>query len=214
MRKWSVDEFEGLVRHQLTDSDVPVELIAGKIVPLPYSDVLVQQVVSLRQQIQQHLAQQGVEGLVVRSHEPIRIDQYSELKPALALVSQATAADGLNIDESNIDESNIEQPDIRWVLEITDKAADSYPRRELYAKRAIADYWHLSTQTMELQIYSGLAEATYQTHRLLMVGDQANLTALPTLHLRVQEPLPLYFLTRTARGQRTYESAALPLQLS
>lgn len=198
MRKWSVDEFEGLVRHQLTDSDVPVELIAGKIVPLPYGDVLVQQVMSLRQQIQQHLDQQGVEGLVVRSHSPIRIDNYSELKPALTLASQTAAVD---------------EPNIHWVLEITDQAIDSHPRRVLYAKRAIADYWHLSTQTMELRIHRALSGANYQTHRLLMVGDQANLTVLPSLHLRVREPLPLYFLTRTARGQRTYVSTALPLQI-
>ncbi|MEL7142904.1 MAG: Uma2 family endonuclease [Cyanobacteria bacterium J06643_4] len=205
MRKWSVDEFEGLVRHRLTDSDVPVELMVGKIVPLPYSDVLVQQVMSLRQQIQQQLDRQGMEGWVVRSHSPIRIDNYSELKPVLTLVSQAA------VDEPNIHPNT--DPDIHWVLEITDKARDSHPRSALYAKRLVSDYWHLSMQTMELQIYSGLAGATYQTHRLLMVGDQANLTALPTLRLRVQEPLPLYFLTRTARGQRTYASAALPLQI-
>ena len=63
MRKWSVDEFCGLVRHQLTDTPGPVELVAGEIVPLSQSDVLTQQVLCIQQQMQQALSDRRFGGL-------------------------------------------------------------------------------------------------------------------------------------------------------
>ena len=54
----------------------------------------------------------------------------------------------------------------------------------------------------------------YQKQQLFTVGEQVGLSALPQLQFCLQEPVPQYFVTRTAKGQRTYATTALPLQLA
>ena len=85
MRKWSVEEFEGLVRHRLTDQEGPVELVAGKILPLSTDATLVHWARLLQRQIQQHLITQSINTYVVRSYSAIYIDNHTLLKLSLAL---------------------------------------------------------------------------------------------------------------------------------
>lgn len=86
-------------------------------------------------------------------------------------------------------------------------------QRYLCARLAIADYWLLIPSQSALRTYSIPDTACYQQHQLWHVGEQANPTSIPDIALRVQEPLPFYFLTRTLKGQRAYVTDVLPLQV-
>ena len=217
-RKWSVEEFYGLIRHHLVGKEGPVELIEGRIVPLPSSEQQARQVERLSQQIQQNLEQAGWQGYEVRSHHPIKINTHSELRPTLTICS-----------------THQPQQNIHWVIEI-DKAefADNNRyqdlRSHLYARQGITEYWALSTQQVALRTYHSpkegdtstschqltqepITQSTYKRERLLHVGEQVQSVSFPTLTMQIQEPLPLYFLTRSATGHHTYIETALPLKV-
>jgi Uma2 family endonuclease len=89
----------------------------------------------------------------------------------------------------------------------------SAERRQRFAQAAIADYWAVDMAQVALSTYDSPQSNGYKQCKLLHVGERASPTALPQIALRLQEPLPLYFLTRTIRGQRTYTRWALPLQV-
>jgi hypothetical protein len=120
----------------------------------------------------------------------------------------------------------VSEPTIRWVLDIAKSRALTrsvgstgctselfYERNQLCARLAIADYWLLLPDQSALRTYHTPSASRYQQQRLWHVGEQASPTTIPAMTLRIQEPLPLHFLTRTLKGQRTYSISALPLQV-
>jgi hypothetical protein len=115
------------------------------------------------------------------------------------------------------------EPTIRWVIDVAESnysmlsaesVADVFSSRaQICAGLAIADYWQLMPAQSALKTYHSPSPSGYQQQRLWHVGDQVSPTAIPEMTLRLQEPLPLYFLTRTLKGPRTYPAQALPLQV-
>ncbi|MEL6900906.1 MAG: Uma2 family endonuclease [Cyanobacteria bacterium J06606_4] len=166
------------------------------------------QVTLLAQQIQQYLVRHRLERFEVRSHFPIDLgtmglsvdwasgDDVSVLTPAIALV-----------------EKGLDQSQVRWVIDIEETWQENEQRSQLYANRAVAEYWHLSTAQVELRTWGDLANGAYRRRQLYQVGAQVSPAVLPKMPLQVQEPLPLYFLTRTTSGHRTYIGHLLALQL-
>ncbi|MEO0769372.1 MAG: hypothetical protein AAFY72_08045 [Cyanobacteria bacterium J06649_4] len=221
MRKWSVDEFEGLIRHQLTDCDGLSELIAGRIVPLPTDDVLKGWIQLLHQQLQRHLtahpiddylvdgcaASSVTENWVVRSHPLIRLNDHSVLRPSLVLCS-------LPISPGELDTATALRPEqVCWALDIRPTDAEDALRVQLYAEGSIAHYWHYLSDQVALRLHSQPTDVGYQHRRLLQVGEQAALAGFPFLRFCLQEPLPLHFLTCTSQGQRTCLYKKPPLLL-
>ncbi len=132
------------------------------------------------------------------------------------------------------------RPTVRWVIDTVEGdatgscLASSQALSHFYARLGVMDCWILSLPQIELRAYSVLSSRTwsktasplsgaveasideaagYRRTRLYSVGEQASPTSISDMMLRVQEPLPLYFLTRTATGQRTHITNALPLQV-
>jgi hypothetical protein len=118
-------------------------------------------------------------------------------------------------------ESPDAKPTMRWVIDVAEPGASSAElpaqslneRTQRCARLNVADYWLLSPEQSALQTYCLPSPSGYQQQRLWHVGEQVSPTAIPEMTLRIQEPLPLYFLTRTLQGQRTYPSRTLPLQV-
>ncbi len=113
-------------------------------------------------------------------------------------------------------------PMIRWVIDVVDDAlmlsaqslaSLSNRRAQLCARLAIADYWLLMPAQAALRTYHRPISSGYGQQQLWHVGEQVSPTAIPEITLRIQEALPIYFLTRTLKGPRAYESRALPLQV-
>lgn len=115
------------------------------------------------------------------------------------------------------------EPAIRWVIDVAApralmpfaglSAKALAERTQRCARLQVADYWLLMLEQSALRTYYLPGLSGYQQQRLWHVGEQVSPTAIPEMTLRIQEPLPLYFLTRTLKGQRTYPSNALPLQV-
>ena len=101
---------------------------------------------------------------------------------------------------------------VRWVI---DFAADELEaeRRQRCAQASVADYWALSLAHCELRLYQGPNPTGYDCCRLLQAGEQMSPSVFPDINLRLQESVPLYFLTRTLNGRRDHATSALPLQV-
>ncbi|MGC1219272.1 MAG: Uma2 family endonuclease [Phormidesmis sp.] len=108
-------------------------------------------------------------------------------------------------------------PFIHWAIDIV-SAADATEtaqtaRAQHYAKCGIAEYWSLAIDAVELRTYRLPTAASYQQRRLFHTGALISPQAFPHITLQIQEPLPLYFLTRTATGPKSYVSSVFPLRL-
>lgn len=207
---WSVDEFYGLVEQQLVSADAPIELVDGEVCQLPVCEQLDRHISLLTYQIRRALAQLGCEGLSVQSHQPIKLNDCCELKPAIAVIkSPTTRSHVIDCAHSNSSSS------LRWVLDIADEGLNQRGTRrsQLFAQSAVCDYWSVTVSQAELRTYQGPTAAGYQRCELRQVGEPVTPASLPQISLCMQEPLPLYFLTRSLKGQRTYTTAAPPLQV-
>lgn len=85
---------------------------------------------------------------------------------------------------------------------------------QAYAREGVAECWLLDIANVELRIYRDLSSTGYRQRSLVHEGATISPLAFPQLKLTVQEPLPLFFLTRTTTGQKTYPAKMLPLRLS
>ncbi len=154
----------------------------------------------LQYQIQQYLDQLRPECFEVRTDA--LIEGAYEFQPALFIVGPVEPDS---------------EPAVRWVINIADSSVPGDRSLEqqslLCARLAIADYWLLTPSQSALRTYSIPGPSGYEQQRLWHVGERVSPASIPEISLRLQEPLPLYFLTRTLKGQRTYASSALPLQV-
>ena len=151
----------------------------------------------LQFQIQQCLNQQYRNCFQVRTYEAI--SRNSLLKPAISVLK-----------------ANGSSASVCWVIDMLNESSSNFEASDansrLYAQLGISDYWSLIPIQSELRIYSLPTKAGYQRRRLFHTGEQASPTSAPNVTLKVQEPLPLNFLTRTLRGQRIYTATTPPLR--
>ncbi|MGB3297496.1 MAG: Uma2 family endonuclease [Phormidesmis sp.] len=166
----------------------------------------------LQYQMQQRLNQLRPSCFEVRTDALIAsFDGISKLEPTISVWES-------NITDADTDADTDAKSAVRWVISIiyTDSsvADDRFnQQRRFCARLAIADYWLLTPLQSELRACSMPNASSYQQQRLYHVGEQASPSSIPELDLCIQESLPLYFLTRTLKGQRAYESSTLPLRV-
>ena len=151
----------------------------------------------LQFQIQRCLNQQYRDRFQVRTYEVICSN--SLLKPAISVLKASGSSSSAC-----------------WIIDMLNESSSNFEasgaNSRLYAQLGIADYWSLIPFQSELRICSLPTKAGYQQRRLLHAGEQASPTSAPNVTLKVQEPLPLNFLTRTLRGQRIYTATTPPLR--
>ncbi len=108
-------------------------------------------------------------------------------------------------------------PHVHWVIDVVLSAevsvADQTARARCYAEYGVAEYWSLAIDAVELRTYRLLTATGYQQRRLFHAGDCISPQAFSQITLQLQEPLPLYFLTRTATGTKSYHSTVFPLRM-
>lgn len=241
--KLSIDDYHKWVKQQALEVAESFELIDGQIRPLPNSPEQTRMLRLWQWQLQSLLNVENIraKNMQDRKNGTIRtdwntqfemqirpsfqLDDFNELKPAI-LVQKVCASTAQKLEVESAPDWIVD------VLEMSENSCNKSPskslspaqsnktnaslrqhRAQLYARAAVSDYWSLSLESTELQLYQQPSETGYQQHRVLQVGDWASPSTVP-LTVKLQEPVPLYFMTRTLRGQQTYESRALPISLS
>ncbi|MEL7353306.1 MAG: Uma2 family endonuclease [Cyanobacteria bacterium P01_A01_bin.116] len=209
--KWSRAAFHEWAHQHAVEQGKLVELMDGKICPLPDSAQCTRQIQLLQSQIQAHLNSLEADRFEVRSRYPIPIDDCCELKPAIT-VSELTTHRNITHRDTTHPSSSIP----RWVIDITDEDLHDQhlDRRQYFSRIGIPDYWCMDLAQVELRTYQNPTQSTYTTCTLLHIGECASPQSLPRVTIQVQEPTPLHFLTRTTNNRtQAYTTANLPLQV-
>ena len=216
--KWSVESYTRWMRQQSSDANEWFELIEGQVHSLPTSPELMRLLRLLQWQLQCFFPSTSdpIEnvhsGFTVQVRSSFQLDNFNQLRPAILIRKDCT--------DATEDQRPLE-PSPSWIIDIAEGLLNPFlsspeishcQRARLYARAGVLDYWWLDLDRVELHIYQQPHELGYQIYKLLQVGEQAAPTVVP-LTLCLREPVPIYFMTRTLKGQQAYESSALPLSI-
>jgi Uma2 family endonuclease len=177
--RYSVDDYEEMIRLGVLTENDRVELIRGEIVakmPIgPKHGGCVKRCIRL-------LDRRIGEAAIVASQDPIRLAD-SEPEPDLSLLRPRADfyASG-----------HPEPPDIFLIIEVADSTLD-YDRdvkKPIYAEAGLTEYWIVNLVDECLEVYRGpRPDGTYQDERVLRRGESTDIAALPGVAVAVDEIL-------------------------
>lgn len=165
----------------------------------------------IQAQLQPHLDAERVVIVNDSSFTEVEFDKESGAgyAPAIAIV-KASSFVPIELPAETLLSSLVDISAVQWFIDFS-QGELAAARKQVCARAAITEYWQLSLDTCELRTYSNLRAGEYQNSQLLQSGALASPISFPQLNLKLQEPVPLYFLTRTLNGQRVHISNMLPL---
>lgn len=120
---------------------------------------------------------------LIRTQDPIQLDDFSEPEPDLAIV-QGTVLDYAD--------RHPRPQDVHLVVEISDSTLrqDCEVKDKLYALAGITDYWVLDVKNRQLHVFREPSEAGYIRHTILQASTQISPLAFPEITLAIQTMLP------------------------
>lgn len=123
------------------------------------------------------------ETALVRTQDPIQLDDFSEPEPDLVVV-QGTVLD--------YSEHHPRPDQVYLVVEVADSTLkqDCEVKDKLYAQAGITDYWVLDLNNRQLHIYREPTATGYTRHLILTEPNQASPSAFPKLILSLTQILP------------------------
>ena len=180
LKRWSVQDYHRMSELGLLNPDERTELIAGHITLMaakgtPHVTSLYLLANTLREQL-------GSTALI-RTQDPIQLDDFSEPEPDLAIVR------GTILDYA---EQHPRPSDVYLIVEVADSTLkyDCETKDKLYAQAGITDYWVLDLQNRQLHIFRDLTPTGYTSHLILTEPNQASPLAFPSLTLSLTSILP------------------------
>jgi Uma2 family endonuclease len=119
---------------------------------------------------------------LVSTQNPIRLNDFSEPEPDLAL---------LRLRDDFYRDAHPTPADVLLVVEVADTTLgyDRQVKMPLYAKAGIEEAWIVNLTDEQIEIYSGLAEGTYQTIVNFRRGDEARARTISKLAVGVADVL-------------------------
>jgi Uma2 family endonuclease len=181
IEKWvfTVDEYHRMSEAGILSEDDRVELIEGEIVKMsPIGSLHAACVKRLNTLLNRKVGQEAI----VSVQDPIRLDDYSEPEPDIALLrpradfyarSHPTAADVL------------------LIIEVADTSLeyDRTVKLPLYAQAGIPEVWLASLPEDRVEAHSEPVNGIYQKVRYARRGESISAERLPSLVLSVDEIL-------------------------
>jgi Uma2 family endonuclease len=121
--------------------------------------------------------------VLIRTQDPIQLDDFSEPEPDLAI------ATGTILDYA---EQYPRPADVYLVVEVADSTLkqDCEIKDKLYAQAGIADYWVLDLKNRQLHIFRNPTPTGYASHLILTAPNQISPLAFPNLTLALTSILP------------------------
>jgi Uma2 family endonuclease len=180
VKYWTVPDYHRMSEMGILAADERTELINGQIVLMaakgtPHVTAFHLLADALRDQL-------GNTALV-RTQDPIQLDDWSEPEPDLA-IARGTVLDYCD--------RHPRPSDIELVVEVADSTLkqDCEIKDKLYAQAGIADYWVLDLKNRQLHIFRNPTPTGYTSHLILTEPNQIMPLAFPTLTLSLTNLLP------------------------
>ncbi|MGK7891497.1 MAG: Uma2 family endonuclease [Leptolyngbyaceae cyanobacterium] len=179
IKRWSVDEYHRISELGLL-SDERTELLAGHIILMASKGT--PHVTSLHL-LANLVREQLGDTALVRTQDPIQLDDFSEPEPDLAIVQ------GNVLDYT---EQHPRPDQVYLVVEVADSTLkqDCEVKDKLYAQAGITDYWVLDLKNRQLHVFRNLTPDGYTQRLILKEPNQIAPLAFPDLEITLSSILP------------------------
>jgi Uma2 family endonuclease len=180
LKRWTVQDYHRLSELGILDPKEPTELIAGQITLMAAKGT--SHVTSLYL-LANALPDRVGSTALIRTQDPIQLDDFSEPEPDLAIV-QGTVLDYA--------ERHPRPSDIYLVVEVADSTLkhDCETKDKIYAQAGITDYWVLDVKNRRLHIFRVPTPTGYTSHLILSEPNQAEPLAFPSILFSLTSILP------------------------
>jgi len=179
IRLLTVQEYHRMAEIGIFDEDERVELLAGQIVKMPAKGTAHGAAVKRTEKLLENRLGNRV---LVRLQDPVRLNDYSEPEPDIAVV----VPDPLYYEDHHPTPS-----EVYLIIEVADTTlrTDCGIKATLYAQSGIADYWVLDVNNRQLHVFREPSQDGYQSRVIL--GDDGSISPLqfPDISFMVGEML-------------------------
>ena len=179
IRLLTVQEYHRMAEIGIIDEDERVELLAGQIVKMAAKGTAPSAAVTRTDKLLNNRLGQRI---LVRLQAPVRLNDYSEPEPDIAVV----IPDPLYYEDHHPTPS-----EIYLIIEVADTTlrTDCGIKATIYAQSGIADYWVLDVNNRQLHVFREPNQDGYQS--IVVLGDDASISPLqfPDISFMVGEML-------------------------
>jgi len=204
-RIWTVEEYRQLVKARLLGDCASSELVAGQIVSActPLTGPYAGSIQRLRAVLQRCVGDRAR----VRTHSPMVLSDYSELRPDVAILRGDAARYGYHLPTSD---------DVALLLEVANNGLtiDAVLKAKVYAEAGVQDYWVLDAGRAQLHVFRAPTAEGYDQHRVLQSGQSVGMLQFEDVIATLQPSTPLCFLTRQSRGRHRHAGLRLPVSIT
>ena len=166
IRLLTVQEYHRMAEIGILDEDERVELLAGQIVKMAVKGTAHGAAIARTKIL---LDNRLGEEIFVRLQDPVRLNDYSEPEPDIAVV----VPDPLYYEDHHPTPS-----EVYLIIEVADTTlrTDLGIKANLYAQSGIADYWVLDVNNRQLHVFREPNQEGYQS--IVVLGDDASISPL------------------------------------
>ena len=180
IKRWSVKSYHRMSELDILDPNERTELIAGQITLMAAKGT--PHVTSLHL-LANALREQLGNTALVRTQDPIQLDDFSEPEPDLVIVK------GTVLEYA---EQHPRPEHVYLVVEVTDSTLkqDCEIKEKLYAQAGLIDYWVVNLKKRQLHIFRDPTPTGYTSHLILTEPNQVSPLAFPNLIVTLTSILP------------------------
>lgn len=179
-RRFTVEEVYKMAATGILPEDERIELIEGEIIVMGKQGP---QHASSSSRTGDYLVSLVGRRGIVRQQLPIRLDDWSEPEPDIAIVLP---------DEDYYSDHHPTPDEVLLVIEISDSTLlfDRDRKSRIYAKAGIRQYCLLNLNARELEDYRQPSADGYRSKQTYAEGQSFNLVAFPKISIKVADLLP------------------------
>jgi Uma2 family endonuclease len=174
-RLFTVNEYYRMADAGIFGEDDRVELLSGAIVEMtPIGSRHAAAVSRLN-----HIFTTRLSGAaILRVQDPVRLDDYSEPQPDLAIVRPR---------HDFYRDAHPSAADVLLLIEVADTSADvdRIDKIPVYARAGVAEVWVVDLNAGHIDVYRGPAGDRYLQHEIVAPGNSLRPSALPQIDVSV-----------------------------
>lgn len=180
VRLWNIDEYHRMLETGIIKADERVELIEGQVIPMsaknpPHAATTLC--------ASDYLKRLLVEVALVRVQDPIKLSQYSEPEPDIAIVA---------IDSRKYIDHYPTPDEVHLLIEVADTTleTDRKQKAPLYANSGITEYWILDVNQRQVYIFREPSLGGYNQQLILEEDATLSLLAFPGFEVQISQLFP------------------------
>ncbi|WP_193197830.1 Uma2 family endonuclease [Nostoc sp. MG11] len=180
VRLWNIDEYHRMFETGIIAAYERVELIEGQVIPMsaknpPHAATTLC--------ASDYLKRLLVEVALVRVQDPIRLSQYSEPEPDIAVV---------HINPRKYIDHHPAPNEVFTLIEVADTTleTDRKQKAPLYAKAGIIEYWILDVNQRQVYVFREPGLEVYNQEFILKENATLSLIAFPEIEVQISQMFP------------------------